>query len=173
MKEKILEQIGKELKLAMRADLLIMVVGIVVTLIFFGLAAGSAAGTVTQTPNLSGLLGGLSGGLGGILGGGASNPQPPDFNISPTIIMFVTLIIILVINWYTIRTLLKNKAQRSKLNEGLMKLYKDEAVDQYNDGSIYKTYEARYSLYTVIMGSVMALSIIVPLIIFINKLTEL
>jgi hypothetical protein len=169
MKEKILEQIGKELKLAMRADLLIMVVGILVTLVFFGLAAGSAAGTVTQMPNLSG----LAGGLGGILGGGASNLQPPDFNTSPTIIMFVTLIIILIINWYTIRTLLKNKAQRAKLNEGLMKLYKDEAVDQYNDGSIYKTYEARYSLYTVIMGSVMALSIIVPLIIFINKLTEL
>jgi hypothetical protein len=168
MKEKILEQMGKELKLAMRVDLLIMVVGILVTLVFFGLAAGSAAASVTQMPNLAGLLGGA----GGILGG-AANQNPPDFNTSPAIIMFVTLIIILIINWYAIRTLLKNKAQRAKLTEGIIKLYKDEAVDQYYDGSIYKTYETRYSLYTVIMGSVMALSIIVTLIIFINKLTEL
>jgi hypothetical protein len=168
MKEKILEQIGKELKLATRVDLAIVVVGILVTLVFFGLAAGSAAATVTQMPNLSG----LAGGLGGLLGG-ASNPQPPQFSVSSTIIMFITLIIIFIINWYTIRTLLKNKAQRVKLNEGLMKLYKDETMDQYNDGSIFKTYETRYSLFAVIMGSVMALSIIVPLVIFINKLTEL
>jgi len=165
MKEKILEQMGKELKLATRLDLVITVVGILVTLVFFGLAAGAAAATVTQMPNLSGLAGGLF--------GGSSNPQPPEFSVSSTIIMFVTLIIILIINWYAIRTLLKNKAQRAKLNEGLLKLYKDETVDQYNDGSIYKTYETRYSLFAVIMGSVMALSIIVPLVVFIDKLTEL
>jgi hypothetical protein len=143
-------------------------VAILVTLVFFGLAAGSAAATVTQMPNLSGLAGGLSGIL-----GGAANPKPPDFHVSSTIIMFVTLIIIFIINWYAIRTLLKNKTQRAKLNEGMMKLYKDEAMDQYNDGSIYKSYETRYSLFTVMMGSVMAISIIVPLVIFINKLTEL
>ena len=168
MKEKMLEQMGKELKLATRVDLVIVVVGILVTLVFFGLAAGAAAATVTQMPNLSGLAGGLSGIL-----GGADNPKPPDFHVASTIIMFVTLIIIFVINWYAIRTLLKNKAERVKLNEGMMKLYKDETMDQYNDGSIYKTYETRYSLFAVIMGSVMALSIIVPLVVFINKLTEL
>jgi|WetSurMetagenome_2_1015567.scaffolds.fasta_scaffold855933_1 hypothetical protein len=168
MKEKILEQMGKELKLATRVDLVIAVVGILVTLVFFGLAAGSAAATVTQMPNLSG----LAGGLGGMLGG-AANTKPPEFSVSSTIIMFVTLIIIFIMNWYAIRTLLKNKAQRVKLNEGMMKLYKDEAMDQYSDGSIYKTYETRYNLLAVIMGSVMALSIIVPLVVFINKLTEL
>jgi hypothetical protein len=168
MKEKMLEQMGKELKLAMRIDLLIMVVGILVTLVFFGLAAGSAAGTVTTPLNLSGLTGGLGG-----LFGGASNQQSPVFHVASTIIMFVTLIIIMVINWYAIRTLLKNKAERVKLNEGIKNLYKDEGMDQYNDGSIYKSYETRYNLFTVIMGSVMALSIIVPLVIFINKLTEL
>jgi hypothetical protein len=144
------------------------VVGILVTLVFFGLAAGSAAATVTQAPNLSG----LAGGLGGMLGG-ASNPKPPEFSVSSTIIMFVTLIIIFIINWYAIRTLLKNKAQRVKLNDGMIKLYKDEIMDQYNDGSIYKAYETRYNFLAVIMGSVMSLSIIVPLVIFIDKLTGL
>ena len=165
MKEKILEQMGRELKLATRIDLVITVVAILVTLVFFGLAAMAAAGSVTTPFNLSGLGGGLFGGV--------SAPQNPSFSVSSTIIMFITLIIIFIINWYAIRTLLKNKAQRAKLNEGMMKLLKDETVDQYNDGTIYKSYETRYSLFTVIMGSVMALSIIVPLIIFIDKLTEL
>ena len=174
MKEKILEQINMELKLATRVDLVIMVVGILVTLVFFGLAAGSASAAVTTPLNLSGLAGALGGlgGLGGILGA-ATNPKPADFHVASTIILFVTLIIILIINWCAIRALLNNKSQRAKLNDGMMKLYKDEAVDQYNDGSIYKTYETRYNLFAVIMGSVMALSIIVPLVIFINKLTEL
>ena len=165
MKEKILEQMGKELKLATRVDMVIMVVAVLITLVFFGLAAGAAAATVTQMPDLSSLGGGLFGGI---------QAQPSaDFSVTSTIIMFVTLIIIFIINWYTIRVLLKNKAQRAKVNEGIANLLKDEAVDQYNDGTIYKAYETRYNLFTVIIGSVMALSIIVPLVIFINQLTKL
>jgi hypothetical protein len=140
-------------------------VGVLVTLLFFGIAAGSAAGTVTQSLDLSGLGGGLFGGL--------AEQQDPEFSVYATIIMFVTLIIIVIMNWYAIRTLQKNREQRAKLTESMMKLYKDETMDQYNDGSIYKTYETRYSLFTVIMGSVMALSIIVPVVIFIEKLTGL
>jgi len=165
MKDKILEQMGKELKLATRVDMVLMVVAVVVTLTFFALASGSAAGTVTQMPDLSGLGGGLF--------GGAATQHSVDFSVTSTIIMFVTLIIIFIINWYAIRTLRKNKAQRAKMNEGMAKLLKDEAMDQYNDGTIYKTYETRYSLLTVIIGSVMALSIIVPLVIFINQMTKL
>jgi amino acid transporter len=166
MKEKFLEQISKELKLATRVDMAIMIVGALVTLVFFTVAAGSAASTVNQMPNLSSLAGGL---FGGLTGG-----QPdPTFSVTSTIIMFVTLALIFVINWCGVRALLKNKAQRAKMNEGLAKLYKDEMLDQYNDGSIYKAYETRYNLFAVIMGSVAALSIIVPLVIFVDNLTNL
>jgi hypothetical protein len=161
MKDKILEQISKELKLATHLDLVIMVVAILVTLIFFGIAGGSAGSTAES----------MSGGfVGGIMGG--ATPKIA-FQITPTIIMFVTLIAIVIINCYAVRALMKNKVQRAKLNEGLVKLFKDEAVEQYNDGSIYKTYETRYSLFAVIMMSVAAVSVIVPLVVFINQMTKL
>jgi hypothetical protein len=161
MKDKILEQIGKELKLATHLDLVTMVVAVLVTLIFFGIAGGSAGGTAES----------MSGGLaGGILGG--ATPKIA-FQVTPTIIMFVALIAIVIINCYAVRTLMKNKAQRAKLNQGIVKLFKDETVDQYNDGSIYKTYETRYSLFAVIIMSVAAVSVIVPLVVFINQMTKL
>ena len=161
MKDKILEQIGKELKLATHLDLVTMVVAVLVTLIFFGIAGGSAGSTAES----------MSGGLvGGILGG--ATPKIA-FQITPTIIMFVALIAIVIINCYAVRVLMKNKVQRAKLNEGLVKLFKDETVDQYNDGSIYKSYETRYSLFAVIMMSVAAVSVIVPLVVFINQMTKL
>jgi hypothetical protein len=84
--------------------------------------------------------------------------------------MFVALIIIVLLNWYGMMALMKNKAQRAKLSEGLAKLLKDETLDQYHDGSIFKAYETRYSLFTVIMAAVAALSIIVPLVVFVNGL---
>jgi hypothetical protein len=164
MKEEIYKQIGKELKLGTWVDFLIMVIAVSVTLIFFGVAGASAAATVTSTPNLSALGGGLFGGMSG---------SAPEFSVTATIIMFVTLIVIAVINWYAVSLIRKNRVQRAKLNEGLVKLLKDETVDQYNDGAIYKTYEARYTLFAVILSSVAALSIIIPIVIFVDKLTSL
>jgi amino acid transporter len=164
MKEKLIGQIGKELKLAAWLDLVALIVALLVTLTFFGLAAATAAGTVSSPLDLSSLGGSLFGALG---------EQNPTFNVTPTIIMFVSLAVIIIINWYGVKVLLRNKAQRSKINEGLLNLYKDEGIDQYYDGSIYKSYESRYSLFAVILGAVGAISIIVPLIIFIDKLTKL
>jgi amino acid transporter len=163
MKEKILEQITRELKVAAWVDLVVMVVGVAVTLIFFGIAAASA-GSTTESASLN-----LSG---GILGGGGIT-RSYAFHITPTIIMAVALIVIVIINWYGIKMLRKNKAERAKLNEGLTKLLKDETLDQYHDGSVYRSYETRYSLFTVIMGAVAALSVIVPLVVFIDQLTKL
>ncbi len=163
MKEKMLEQIGKELKVATWIDFVTMVIVVTVTLIFFGLAAGAANGSVaSNTPAIS---------LGGLFGGGGTTAAPVyHFKIAPTIIMFAALIIIVLLNWYGMMALMKNKLQRAKLSEGLMKLLKDETLDQYHDGSIFKSYETRYSLFTVIMAAVAALSIIVPLVVFVNGL---
>jgi hypothetical protein len=55
----------------------------------------------------------------------------------------------------------------------LTKLYKDEGVDKYYDGSIFKGYETRYNLFAVILTAVGAVSVITPLVIFINQLIEL
>lgn len=165
MKDKILEQSAKELKIAAWIDLLIMVVGVVVTLHLFALAAiaaGMSVGSIADS-----LSGGLSGGMfGGLV-------KSNSFNTVPTIIMAVTLAVIIIIDWYGVRMLLKNKKQRALANEGLARLYKDEAVEQYSDGLVLKSYENRYNLFALVLGSLGAMSVVVTLIIFINQLTKL
>jgi hypothetical protein len=155
MQERIHEQISHELKQATRLDTKITIIAIVVTLILFTIAmifASSATGSVSS------LLG---------------SSKATVFNTAPTIIMFVCVLATAAVNWYAVRTLLNNKKQRAKMNKGLMKLYKDEGVNQYYDGSIFKGYETRYDLFAIIVAVVGAVSIIAPLVIFINSVIEL
>ena len=155
MKEQIHEQISHELKQATRLDTKIVIISIVVSLILFGISLSFAMGT---TNTISGLFG---------LGGSKV------FNTAPAIIMFISLLAIFAINWFSVRTLMNNKKQRAKLNKGLVKLFKDEGVSQYYDGSIFKGYETRYNLFVVMVISVGAVSVITPLVIFINQLIEM
>jgi hypothetical protein len=155
MKERIHEQISHELKQAMRMDTITVIIGLTVTLILFAAAAVFAAQTT------------------GSIVGSMTGFKATSVNTANTIIMWVIILAIVAINLYAVRTLLKHKKQRGKLNEGLMKLYKDEAMDQYYDGSIFKGYEARYDLYVVMLGAVGAVSVITPLVIFIDKLVAL
>src|SRR4030043_1098254 len=144
MKERIHEQISNELKQAMRIDTITVIIAIVVTLILFTAASVTAASST------------------GSIAGGLSGFRATSVNAVPTIIMWVFIIATVAINWFAVRTLLKNKKQRGQLNEGLMKLYKDESMDQYYDGSIFKGYETRYNLFAVMGGAVGAVSIIPP-----------
>jgi uncharacterized membrane protein len=153
MKERIHEQISNELKQANKSDLITIIITIIVTLILWGVAMGSAYGTVGTSFM----------GLGG---------RQPEVSTLATIIMWATLLVIAAINLYAILALLKNKARRAKLNEGLMKLYKDEGMDQYYDGSIFQSYETRYNTYAVIVGAVGALSVVLPIVVFINQLVN-
>ena len=166
MKEKLIEQAGKELKVAAWVDLLIMVVAVVVTLHLGAIAAVTAGMSAGSFGNP------LSGGVLG-MPMPATSASHNGFHATPFIIMVAALAAVCVINWFGIRMLLKNKAQRAKATDGLAKLYKDEAVDQYADGAVYKSYENRYNLFAVVMGSVGGLSIIATLAIFINQLTKL
>jgi heme/copper-type cytochrome/quinol oxidase subunit 2 len=155
MKERIHEQISNELKQAMRMDTITVIIAIVVSFTLFIAAMIFAASTT------------------GSIMGSMTGFRSTSINIANTIIMFVVIIATVAIDWYAIRTLLNHKKQRGKLNEGLMKLYKDEGMDQYYDGSIFKGYETRYDLYTVILGAVGAVSVIAPLVMFIDKVVAL
>lgn len=156
MKEKIHEQISLELKQATRLDTIIAITSIAISLILFGAAMGFAYSTTTPAISMSFL----------------DFDTSSSFNTASTIIMFVIVLATVAINWYAVRTLLNNKKQRAKLNKGLVKLYKDEGVNQYYDGSIFKGYETRYNLVAVILGAVGAVSVITPLVVFIDKLVE-
>lgn len=155
MKERIHEQISNELKQAIKMDTITVIIAITVSLLLFIVAAIFAAQST------------------GSIVGGLTGFTATSVNAANTIIMFVVILAIIAIDWYAVRILLEHKRQRGKLNEGLMKLYKDEGVDQYYDGSIFKSYETRYNLFAVILAAVGSLSIIIPLVIFINQVIKL
>jgi hypothetical protein len=149
------QQVSNELQQATRLDTKISVIAIVVSLIFFTIAMIFAAGS---TGEITGILG-LS--------------RSTVFNVAPTIIMFVSIFATTAITCFSVWTLLQNKKQRAKLNQGLAKLYEDEGVSQYYDGSIFKGYETRYNLFAIILISVGAVSVIAPLVVFIDRLVSL
>ena len=57
-----------------------------------------------------------------------------------------------------------------RLSDGLMKIYKEEGVDQYYDGSSLKSYETRYNIYITVLATLGAIGIIIPLVLFFNNL---
>lgn len=70
----------------------------------------------------------------------------------------------ILINTFAIRALQAGKRTRSHLINGLQKMYRDNQVDQYYDETLLKSYQARYSLFSLILGVIGALAIVVPLI---------
>jgi hypothetical protein len=155
MKEHIHEQISYELKQATRLDIVITITAIVVSIILFTISMVFAQGS---TDTISGLLG-IS--------------KSTTVSVASIIVMFVSIAATAAIIWYSVRTLLKNKKQRAELNQGLAKLYKDTGVAKYYDGSIFKGYETRYNLFAAILIAVGAVSVIAPLVIFIDKMIAL
>jgi uncharacterized membrane protein len=153
MKERVQEQINHDLKQASRTDRLIIIIDIVLTLIMFIIALSFAYNSVGF--NIS------------ILSAGGSTRTLSAYS---TLIMFISLAAIIIINGYSIIALLKNKAQRSKLTDGLMKLYKEEGMDQYYDSSTLKSHETRYNVLAVILATLGAVTVILPLTIFVHQL---
>jgi hypothetical protein len=150
------QQVSNEFQQANRLDTKISVIAIVVTLIFFTIAMVFA---MSSTGSVAAGLFGLS--------------KTVVFNVANTIIMFISVLAAVAVTVFSVRTLLQNKKQRAKLNRGLVKLYKDEGVSQYYDGSIFKGYETRYNLFAIILISVGGVSVIAPLVIFIDRLVNL
>jgi len=77
----------------------------------------------------------------------------------------VTLIVlVVVVNLVVIFGLLKGKDTRSKLIDGLLKMYKDQGVDQYYDSSIIGNYDTRYLLFILAVVTTGMTAIVIPLI---------
>jgi hypothetical protein len=77
----------------------------------------------------------------------------------------VTLIVlVVVVNLVVIFGLLKGKDTRSKLIDGLLKMYKDQNVDQYYDSAIIGNYDTRYLLFILAVVTTGMTAIVIPLI---------
>ena len=82
-----------------------------------------------------------------------------------TIVMFMFVGLLIVVNLVVIYGLLKGKQTRLKLINGLLKMYKDQGVEGYYDSSLLSNYNTRYNLFIVAVVFIGVIAITVPFVI--------
>ena len=70
----------------------------------------------------------------------------------------------ILINIFASRALMAGRTSREKLLLGLRQMYEDNDVAKYYDDNLLGTYQARYTLFTLVLGVLAAIAIVVPLI---------
>jgi hypothetical protein len=81
-----------------------------------------------------------------------------------TIVMLIFVSLTIVVNFVVIIGILKGKQTRSKLLNGLIKMYKDQGVDGYYDSSLLTNYNTRYNLFILVVVVLGLIAIVVPFI---------
>ena len=87
------------------------------------------------------------------------------FELGVMLIFIILITATIAINVFIIRAMSAGKERRIKLTESLQKMYREEELGKYYDSSIIKGYEARYSLYTKVVGTLGVLAVLVPIVV--------
>jgi len=84
-----------------------------------------------------------------------------DRDANTTIVMFVFVALVLVVNFVAEVGLIKGRQTRMKLIEGLLKMYRDQGVEGYYDETLLGNYQTRYNLFmlAVLFTGVVALAV--------------
>ena len=80
------------------------------------------------------------------------------------IVFFTFVCLVIVVNFVVEIGLLKGKQTRTKLLNGLLKMYKDQGVDGYYDASLLSNYNTRYNLFLLVVIVTGLIALIVPLV---------
>jgi hypothetical protein len=155
VKERIYEQINNELRQVSRMDTTVTVIAIVVTFILMAISYSFASSSVGYSYTIQGF--------------DASTISLKAYAVAA---LFVCLIAILVINLYSIFAIRNNMTKRAKLAENLARLYQEEGTTAYSAVDMSAVYKTRGNVFTVIIATIGSISIIIPLIIFINRIVE-
>ncbi len=81
------------------------------------------------------------------------------------IVMYLFVFLIIVVNTVVIIGILKGKQTRTKLVEGLIRMYQDQGVDKYYNTSLLSNYTVRYNLFIMVVVSTGLIALIVPFIV--------
>ncbi|MCK5054094.1 MAG: hypothetical protein KAR65_07435 [Anaerolineales bacterium] len=101
----------------------------------------------------------------GINSGVASAGTGRRLDPANDIVLIVFIIMTFLINTIAISALNLGKRTRQMLLNGLVKMYGDNEVDKYYDPSLMSNYDARYLLFSGVIGTLALVAIVVPLII--------
>jgi hypothetical protein len=91
---------------------------------------------------------------------GREQIHPPQDDIILSILIASTILI----NLFVIRAMFTGKGTREKLLKGIVRMYKDNKVDQYYDESLLSAYGFRYKLFIAVLVILGAIAIVVPLL---------
>lgn len=138
MKDRIHEQMTMELKTGIRVDTVVVLATIFLNLFLGGLA--SVYAVAANTSNIANI----------------------------TAITFILLALIVVIDIVAIAALLKGRERVLKIINGLLKINKEEGVDEYYDPSLIKAYHTRYLLFASVVCILGLVSIVIPLLLFLT-----
>ena len=86
-------------------------------------------------------------------------------DITQTIVMFIFVALIIVVNFVAEIGLIRGRQMRKKLLNGLLKMYKDQGVEGYYDASLMSDYTVRYNLFMLAVLFTGLIAIIIPFII--------
>jgi hypothetical protein len=94
------------------------------------------------------------------LGVNSAVASGPDRNAT-TIVMFLFVVLIVVVNLVAEIGLIKGRQTRTKLLSGLIRMYEDNKVAAYYDASLLEAYKVRYNLFmlTVLVTGLLAVTI--------------
>jgi len=82
-----------------------------------------------------------------------------------TFIMFTFVALLLVVNFVAEVGLIKGRQTRTKLLNGLIKMYKDHGVESYYDPSLVVAYKTRYNLFMLAVLFTGLIALIIPFVI--------
>jgi len=88
-----------------------------------------------------------------------------DGSVTTTIVMFLFVGLLVVVNLVVIFGLLKGKQTRAKLVNGLLKMYKDQGVEGYYDASLLRNYNTRYNLFILVVVFIGVIAVAVPFVV--------
>jgi hypothetical protein len=88
-----------------------------------------------------------------------------DRDDTTTIVMFIFVALIIVINFVAEVGLIRGRLMRGKLLNGLIKMYKDQGVEGYYDASLLSDYRTRYNLFMLVVLFTGIIAIVIPFII--------
>ena len=135
MIKKLHDQITTELGQSSRTDTIFVVTAIIFNLVVLGI--NSALSDVAADEN----------------------------TLQSNLIFIVFIVVTLLINSASLSALLIGRRTRNKLLEGIIKMYKDNEVDQYYPEELLKTYGTRYLLFASVIVLLGITAIVIPLII--------
>jgi len=87
-----------------------------------------------------------------------------DPNTAATIVMFALVALLIVVNLIVELGLIRGRQTRTKLLNGLLKMYKDQGVADYYDQSLLSDYRTRYNLFMFGVLFIGIVALVIPFV---------